>query len=299
MKNRIKKSNADRAVTISAYVFMAFFAIACLYPIVLTFSVALSSEKEIAKYGYSILPRGFTFDTFKYILVNSGGKIARAYGVSIFITVVGTLLSMFVTSMLAFAVSIKSLKYRNVISFICNFTIIFSAGLIPWYIVCVNYYGLKNNIWGLILPLVFNVWNMFILRTHFMAIPPSLYEAARIDGAGFFWMYLRIGLPLAKTGLLTVGLMYVLSYWNDYWHALIFINDKELFPLQYYLYSILSNVNAVSSGRIPAGASAGMTLPAETIKMAITVITIGPIIFIYPFVQKFFVKGIMSGAVKE
>lgn len=299
MKNRVRKSFADSMVTFIAYLFMAIFSIACLYPIILTFSVALSTEKEIALNGYSIIPQGFTFDTFKYIMINSGDKILRAYGVSTFITVVGTILSMLVTSMLAFAISMKSLKYRNVISYICNFTIIFSAGLIPWYIISVNVYGLKNSIWALILPLVFNVWNMFILRTHFMAVPVSLYEAAKLDGANFFWMYWKIGLPLCKTGLLTVGLMYVLAYWNDYWHALIFINDKSLYPLQYYLYSILSNVNAVSSGRIPAGAAAAMTLPAETIKMAITVITIGPIIFIYPLVQKFFVKGIMSGAVKE
>ncbi len=206
---------------------------------------------------------------------------------------------MLITSMMAFSISIKSLKYRNIIAFICNFTIVFSAGLIPWYVVCVNYYGLRNNILALILPSVFSVWNMFLMRTYFSSISPSLYEAAKIDGASYFGVYWKIAIPLSKTAILTVGMMYALQYWNDWWNALIFINDKNLFPLQYYLYSILSNVSAISSGRIPAGASAGITLPAETVKMAVTVITIGPIIFLYPLVQKYFVNGIMTGAVKE
>ena len=259
----------------------------------------MSSEHEVALHGYSVLPQAFTFDTYRYIFVNSGAQILRSYGVTIFVTVAGTLGSMIITSMMAYAISIKALRYRNVIAFICNFTIVFSAALIPWYVVCVNYYGLKNNMLALILPSVFSVWNMFLMRTYFSSVSPSLYEAAKIDGAGYFKIYWRIALPLSKTAVLTVGMMYALQYWNDWWNALIFINDKKLFPLQYYLYTILSNVNAISSGRIPSGASSSITLPAETVKMAVTVITIGPIIFLYPFIQKYFVQGIMTGAVKE
>jgi putative aldouronate transport system permease protein len=293
------KSFSDRMVTLVAYSFIGLFGIICLYPLILTLSVSLSSEQEIVKNGYSILPQKFTFDTYLYIFVNSGIRILKSYGVTIFITVVGTVGAMIITSMIAFAISIKSLKYRNVIAFLCNFTIVFSAGLIPWYVVCVNFYGLRNSILAMILPSIFSVWNMFLMRTYFSSISPSLYEAAEIDGASYFRIYWKIALPLSKTAVLTVGLMYALQYWNDWWHALIFINDKKLFPLQYYLYTILSNINAISSGRIPAGASAGITLPAETVKMAVTVITIGPIIFLYPLVQKYFVQGIMTGAVKE
>ena len=294
-----KKTFADRAVTFVAYLFIGTFGIICFYPLLLTLSVSLSSEHEVALHGYNILPQKFTLDTYRYIFLNSGTQILKSYLVTIFITVVGTFSAMIITSMVAYAISIKSLKYRNVIAFICNFTIVFSAGLIPWYVVCVNYYGLKNNILALILPSVFSVWNMFLMRTYFSSISPSLYEAAKIDGASYFAIYWKIAIPLSKTAVLTVGMMYSLQYWNDWWNALIFINDKNLFPLQYYLYTILSNVNAISSGRIPAGASAGIVLPAETVKMAITVITIGPIIFLYPLVQKYFVQGIMTGAVKE
>jgi putative aldouronate transport system permease protein len=297
MKKR--KSFSDRIVTLVAYSFIGLFGILCLYPLILTLSVSLSSEQEIVKHGYSILPQKFTFDTYLYIFVNSGVRILKSYGVTIFITVIGTVGAMIITSMIAFAISIKSLKYRNVIAFLCNFTIVFSAGLIPWYVVCVNFYGLRNSILAMIIPSIFSVWNMFLMRTYFSSISPSLYEAAEIDGASYFRIYWKIALPLSKTAVLTVGLMYALQYWNDWWHALIFINDKDLFPLQYYLYTILSNINAISSGRIPAGASAGITLPAETVKMAVTVITIGPIIFLYPLVQKYFVQGIMTGAVKE
>ena len=169
----------------------------------------------------------------------------------------------------------------------------------PWYVVCVNWYHLQNNILALIVPSMFSVWNMFLLRTYFSGVSPSLYEAAKIDGAGYMTVFFRIALPISKTALLTVGLMYALSYWNDWWNALMFISKKNLYPLQYYLYSIVSNVNAVSSGRIPSGAAASIRLPSETVKMAVTIITIGPILFLYPFVQRYFVQGIMTGAVKE
>ncbi|XID93032.1 carbohydrate ABC transporter permease [Paenibacillaceae bacterium WGS1546] len=289
----------DKFVTVLAYLFIAAFAMACFYPLLLTVSVSFSSEQAVARNGYSAIPQDFTFDTYRYIFANSGDRILRSYGVTIFVTIAGTLGALLLTSMVAYALSIKKLRYRNVIAFICNFTIIFSAGLIPWYIVSVNYYGLKNSILALIVPSLFNVWNMFLLRTYFANISPSLYEAAEVDGANHFTIYWKLALPLSKTALLTVGLMYALYYWNDWWHALIFINDRDLFPLQYFLYNILSNVNAISSGRIPAGASGSITLPAETVKMAITIITIGPILFLYPFVQKYFVQGIMTGAVKE
>lgn len=296
---RKNKLFSDRLVTLVAYLFIGLFGLLCLYPLVLTLSVSLSSEHEIVMHGYSALPQKFTLNTYIYIFANSGMRILKSYGVTIFVTAAGTIGAMIITSMIAFALSIQSLKYRNIIAFLCNFTIVFSAGLIPWYVVCVNYYDLKNNILALILPSIFSVWNMFLMRTYFSSISPSLYEAAKIDGASYFRIYWKIAIPLSKTAVLTVGLMYALQYWNDWWNALIFINDKDLFPLQYYLYTILSNVNAISSGRIPSGAAAGITLPSETVKMAVTVITIGPIIFLYPFVQKYFVQGIMTGAVKE
>jgi ABC-type glycerol-3-phosphate transport system permease component len=286
-------------VTIFSYAFLGLFALICLYPLLLTVSVSFTSERLIASDGFRLIPKSFTLDTYVYIFSHSGSRILRSYGVTVFVTVVGTLGSMLVTCMIGYAISLKELRYRNVIAFVCNFTSIFSAGLVPWYVICVNWYGLSDNILALLLPAMFSVWNMFLMRTYFSAISPSLYDAAKIDGAGHMTTFFRIALPLSVTALLTVGLMYILSYWNNWWNALMFINDRDLYPLQYYLYSIVSNVNAISSGKIPAGAAASIKLPSETVKMAVTIITIGPIIFLYPFIQRYFVRGIMTGAVKE
>ena len=296
---KIKRSGADTAVSVFSYAFVGLVALACLLPLIMVVSVSMSDNTAVVQKGYSFLPRDFTADTYRYLFAHSGARILRSYVVTITVTVIGTIAAMIITSMCSFALSIKSLKYRNVIAYICNFTIIFSAGLIPWYYVCVNWYGFGNNLKSLILPQMVNVFNMFLLRTYFEQVPVSLYESARIDGAGYFKIWSSIAVPLTKTGMMTVGMMYALAYWNDWWNALMFVNDREYFPLQYYLYNILSNVNAITSGRVPSGAAANIKLPSETVKMAVTIVTIGPVIFLYPFVQKYFVNGIMTGAVKE
>ncbi|MBD5093319.1 MAG: carbohydrate ABC transporter permease [Subdoligranulum sp.] len=295
----IKETSADRIFKAIAVLFVTLFALACLYPLVMVLSVSFSNETQVLLNGYSVLPQSPTLDTYRYIFVNSGTKILNSYGVTIFITVFGTLSALLITSMCAFSLSNPKMRYRNVIAWLCNFTIVFSAGLVPSYIICTNVLHLKNTIWAMIVPSMFSVWNMFLMRTYFSQVPYSLYESALIEGAGWFRIFWRIAVPLSKTALLTVGLMYALTYWNDWWNALMYVEKKDLFPLQYFLYGILSNVNAISSGRVPAGASGAIQLPAETVKMAVTIITIGPVIFLYPFIQKYFVSGVMSGAVKE
>lgn len=182
----IRESRSDRITKAVCYVFVGLFALACLLPLLLVLSVSLSSESAVVLHGYSIFPQDFSLDTYKYIFQHSGAKILRSYGVTLFITVVGTLIATIITAMIAYALSIKKLRYRNLIAFACNFTIVFSAGLIPWYMVSTNLLGLKDSIWALILPSVFSVWNMFLLRTYFSAISPSLYEAAILDGANYF-----------------------------------------------------------------------------------------------------------------
>ena len=297
--SHIRRGRSDRWARFVAYVIVGLLGLICLYPLLLTVTVSLTPEDTISREGYRLIPSRWTLDTYIYIFAHSGNRILKSYIVTIIVTLVGTAGSMLVTCMISYAISLQEMRYRNVIAFICNFTSIFSAGLIPWYVVCANWYGLRNNILALILPAMFSVWNMFLMRTYFRAISPSLYDAAKIDGAGHMTIFFRIALPLSITALLTVGLMYALCYWNDWWHALMFIDNRDLFPLQYYLYSIMSNVNAVSSGRIPSGAAANIRLPKETVKMAVTIITIGPIIFLYPCIQRYFVKGIMTGAIKE
>ena len=298
-RRRIRKSATDRATIAFSYFFLAFYAILCFVPLLLVVSVSLSEEAQVARHGYSLIPRGLTLDTYVYIFDHSGHRIGRSYQVTLFVTAVGTSLAMLMTTMTAFALSIRSLKYRNKLAFVCNFTIIFSAGLIPWYVATVRFYGLGNTIWALILPISFSVWNMFLMRTFFNQISDSLYESARIDGANWFKVYYMIALPLSTTALLTVGLMYALMYWNDWWLALMFTSgNRDLFPLQFYLYSLLSNIAALTTGQVQ-GLGSRIRLPSETARMAVTIITIGPIILLYPFIQRFFIANIMSGAVKE
>lgn len=289
----------DRLFKTFSYIILGIFAFVCFYPLMLVIGVSFSSEADVLRYGYSIIPRNLSLNTYHYIFLNSGDKIYKSYMVTIFVTGVGTLFSLAVTSMMGFALSIRKLKFRNVISYLCNFSIVFSAGLIPWYIMCVNVYHLKDNVLALILPSALSVWYLFLLRSYFFAVPNSFYESARIDGAGYFRIYASIAIPLTKTGMLTIGLMYALMYWNDWWNALMLVSDYKLFPLQFYLYTILSNITAISSGKIPPSAKSGVTLPTETVKMAVTLLTIGPIVLLYPFVQKYFVQGIMQGGVKE
>ena len=313
-QNRIHSSAGDKLVKIFAVTFIGLIAILCLYPLLIVLAGSFTDNFATTQRGFSIIPRlytiedlknnlnpriGISLDTYKYLFIDKESRtgILRSYVVTIGITVIGTLGAMLVTSMISFALSIKDLKYRNAISFFCNFTIIFSAGLIPWYIVCRNFYHLGDTYAALILPSMFSVWNMFLLRTYFNSVPVSLYESAKLDGANWYQIWWKIALPLNKTAMLTVGMMYTLAYWNEWWNALMFIDDRKKRPLQFILYNVMSKITAVSSGKIPAGAN--IKLPTETMKMAVTIITIGPIIFLYPFVQKYFVDGIMTGAVKE
>lgn len=293
----MKGSFSDRIVAVLAYSIIAAFSICCLYPLLLTLFVSLSDEGRVLLHGYKFLPEKWSLATYAYLWAKSGSKILNAYMVTIFVTICGTVLSMFVSSMLAYAISQKSVKYRNALAMFTYFTVIFSAGIVPWYVVCVSVLHINNTIFALFIPYLVNVWFLFLLRTYFQTIPDSIVESAKIDGANDFYILARIIIPLSKTAILTVSLFYALQFWNDWWLSIMLISRKNLFPLQYYLYSILTNVQALSNSAAASAASA-IALPSETVKMAVTMVTIGPILLLYPFVQKHFVKGIMVGAVK-
>ena len=295
--SHIRRGRSDRWARFVAYVIVGLLGLICLYPLLLTVTVSLTPEDTISREGYRLIPSRWTLDTYIYIFAHSGNRILKSYIVTIIVTLVGTAGSMLVTCMISYAISLQEMRYRNVIAFICNFTSIFSAGLIPWYVVCANWYGLRNNILALILPAMFSVWNMFLMRTYFRAISPSLYDAAKIDGAGHMTIFFRIALPLSITALLTVGLMYALCYWNDWWHALMFIDNRDLFPLQYVLVNIEKNIQYLANNDMAMSANTNV-LPSETMRMAIVVIAVVPIMFSYPFFQKYFISGLTIGAVK-
>ncbi|AIQ23935.1 MULTISPECIES: carbohydrate ABC transporter permease [unclassified Paenibacillus] len=274
------------------------FSLACLFPFLMVISGSLSTEKDIMQYGYSIWPKTITFDSYRILLLGSN-RIFEAYGVSTFVTVVGTILSLFLTSMGAYVMARRSFKYRNILSIFVIITMLFSGGLVPWYIVIVRYLHLKDTIWALILPSLGNAFNMFLIRNFMLSIPEDLHESAKMDGAGEFRIYSRLIMPLALPVLATVGLFVALGYWNDWFLGLMFVDKQELQPLQLLLRTLISNVDFLkNSGNAAAMQRISAQIPSESIKMALTVITIGPIIFLYPFLQRYFVKGLMVGAVK-
>lgn len=281
-----------------SYTFITFVAICCLLPFLMVISNSFNTEAMVIRHGFSILPREFSTDAYGMILVN-WERIARAYGVTIFVTVAGTILSLFFSSMFAYVISRKEFKYRNVLSFYVYFTTLFSGGLVASYIFNVNFLHLKNTLQVLLLVPMFTVFNILILRSFIAgSIPDSLPESARLDGAGEFTIFIRVVFPLLKPALATIGLFTALTYWNDWSTAMLYINDHKLYSLQYVLYQMFQNIKAMMTMSDQMMSMPSVELPSETFKLAMTVVVTGPIVLLYPFVQKYFVSGITIGAVK-
>ena len=271
-------------------------ALLCIIPFLLIISGSLSTELDIVKKGFGFLPRNFSTDAYKLIFRNPK-TIIDAYKVSLTVTILGGAVSLFVTSMTAFVLMRKDFKYRNYFSFMFYFSSIFSGGMIPSYILVANYLNLKDNLLALILPGLLSAWNIFLMRNYMNGIPDTIAESAKIDGANDLTIFLKLYLPLAKPGLATVGLFTGLAYWNNWFNAMLYMDKQQLFPLQYLLYRMLSSVKALQEASSNVGIPP-QELPGETLKMAMAVVATGPIILLYPFVQKYFIKGITVGAVK-
>lgn len=293
----IKHSLSDRILLAVFYIIVGVFAVACLYPLLLAIGTSFSDEASITINGYNVIPKVFSLEAYKMIFGSLGKNMMNAYTVTICVTVVGTILSLIVSASFAYVLTVREFKPRTALNLFLYIPMIFSAGLLPWYIMCTKYYKLTDSFLALILPCCINTFNVFLLRNFFKSIPEELAEAAKIDGASYFKIFRIIYFPLAKVGLVTVGMFYALSYWNDYYLALMFINKQQLYPLQYYLYNMLSNVQFMAN---QANASLGynINIPLETTKMATICVTIGPIILLYPFAQKYITKGVIVGAVK-
>jgi len=291
----INESYGDRLLKIGIYVVLIVFAIYCLIPFITVISSSLSTEGAILHNGYSLFPQDFTLSAYKLIFRDN--TIYRSYGVTIFVTVVGTFLAMVVTCALAYPLSIRALKYKNHINFYVYFTMLFHGGLVANYLLISKYLGMKDSIWVLIIPALISPWNMFLLRNFFRSVDESLAESAKIDGANDIYIFFKIVLPISLPALATIGLFYSMGFWNKWFEAMLYISDQKLFPLQYLVMRIMNNAefaNQLSSQiSLP-----NYVVPTLTTRLATTVITIGPIIFLYPFLQKYFVKGLMVGAVK-
>lgn len=295
MARSIDRSPSDHILTVVVYTSIGLLSIVCLLPFWLVITGSITDEMTIVKNGYQLWPTKLSL--VAYDLMLSGKRLWNSYYVTLFVTVVGTLSALLTTSMMGYALSNKRLRFANAITFFVFFTMLFGGGLIPWYIVVSRILQLRNTIWALIIPYLVNPWFMFLLRNYFRGVPESLMESARIDGAGDMRILFRIVLPLSTPALATIGLFYALQFWNDWWLSMLLIDKANLYPLQYLLRALLSNLMNVATSLNPQMKTL-QVVPAYSVRMATVVVTIGPIILLYPLLQKYFVKGITIGAVK-
>lgn len=283
-----------------ANLLMAILTVCCLFPFLLLLMSSLTDETTLIREGYSIFPSKFGLDSYLYLWKNAA-KIGRAYGITVLVTAVGTTISMLMTILMAYPLSRKELYGRNALAFFVFFTMLFNGGLVPTYIMYTRYLHIKNTLWALLIPsLLVSAFYVIMMRTYFTTnIPEAIIEAARIDGAGEWRTLFTVVLPLSGPMLATLALLIGLGYWNDWKNGFYYLTDTRLYSIQNMLNQMLKDVQFLKSGA-DASAAAELTqdMPSVGIKMAIAVIGALPIMIIYPFFQKYFVKGITVGAVK-
>lgn len=295
MVARSRRSDG-RLFKLISYIVLTIFALLCLFPFLLMITSSFMNESEILTEGYKLIPSTFTLNAYEFLFENPF-TLLNAYKVTIFITVAGTVGGLLIMSMAGYVLNRKDFKYRNFFSFFIYFTTLFSGGLVPTYILMVKYLGLKDSVWSMILPGIVSAWSIFLMRNFMKSIPDSLYESGTIDGAGDFRIYWQIFMPLAGPSLATIGLFTALGYWNEWYNAMLYIQSSDKFPLQYFLKRLVDQANV--QALIAQGVMVDTTdMPSESIKMATAVVATGPIIFLYPFVQKYFVSGMTIGSVK-
>ncbi|WP_079913311.1 carbohydrate ABC transporter permease [Paenibacillus sp. 32352] len=291
-----EKTAAERSFQIVLYGGLALFALLCVIPLILVISSSLTEEKNLAQYGYRLWPKEFSLSAYAYVFKN-GEQLLTSYGVTALVTAVGTLLGLLVCSLLAYPMSRKDFRFRNGLSFYVFFTMLFNGGLVPTYIVVTQFLHLKDTIWALILAHTVSAFYVLLLKTFFATIPDSLVESAKLEGAGEFRIFFGIAAPLAKPALATVGLFFTLIYWNDWFQALLYIDDRDLLPLQYLLVMLMTSIEFMD---LNPNATSGMEMvPTETVRMAMAVLAVGPMSLVYLYFQKFFVRGLTVGAVKS
>ena len=282
-------------------VLIAIFAILCaltIFPFLLLVSVSISSAEAVAKFGYQLIPQQISWDAYIFVFENPQ-TILRAYGVTFIVSLLFMVFGVLLMAMVAYPLSRSKLKGRNVINFYIYFTMLFGGGLIPTYLLVASTLHLNNTLWVYILPHMISPWYVFMMRTFFQGIPGEIIESATVDGASEYTIFVKMILPLSKPVLATVALMMFLGKWNDWNTALIYISDANLYSLQYLLQKILRELDMISQMQQAGMGSVDVSkIPGETMRMAMAVVAAGPALVVFPFFQKYFVKGLTVGAVK-
>ena len=293
----MKDSTGNIAFMTFGYLAMALMALMCIIPFVLVVSGSLTQEQAIIRDGYSLIPNPFSLQAFR-TLFKYPQDLLNAYKVTLIVTCVGTAVSLILTAMTAYVLSRSDFGWRNGFSFFFYFTTLFSGGLVPWYIWNVRYLGIKENpLLAMLLPYLFSVFNLIVMKSFMRSIPESVVESARMDGASNFTIFFRLILPLSTPALATIGLFTALSYWNDWYLCYLFVDNNQFYSLQYYLYTTLSSADALKRIATASGIRLA-SVPTEGMKMAMVVVATGPILLLYPFLQKYFIRGLTIGAVK-
>lgn len=279
-------------------VFFTIISALVIVPFLMIVSVSLSNEKDVVEYGYRLLPLRIDLAAYRFVFKNPM-QIINAYKVTAIFSIVGTFFSVLIMAMAAFPLSQKNVRGRRAVSFYLYFTMLFNGGLVPTYILLTQYLHLDNTIWVYIFPGLVGVWNVFVMRTFFAGLPVEIFESMQIDGASVYNIFFKTALPLSKPVLATMALMGFLNRWNDWYTAMLYIQDENLISLQYLLQRIMNNLKLIqemSSSAVSVGQAADV--PSETVRMAMAVVVAGPALFIFPFFQKYFAKGLTVGSVK-
>ena len=290
MKKRIKVSQ------VALYGILTLISVLWIIPVLFIFSLSVTPETSLSEVGYRLIPKEITFDAYTYIIKNPA-QILNSYKISIIVTVIGTVAGLMFTTGIAYAMSRKDFKLGKHITRFVMFARLFHGGLIPTYIVVTQVLHLGNTLWVLILTMLVSPWNIFLMKSFLSSIPTELLEASFIDGATEYQTYFKVVLPLAKPGLATVGLLILFSYWNDWYQAMLYIDNMDLVPLQLLLYKIISNIQFVLQNSFYL-ASEGGSFPTIAARMATCVIAIAPMLLAFPFFQKYLAKGLTLGSVK-
>jgi len=300
-KADVRSANTKRKISVGYVLINIVFiliTIACIVPVWLVISVSFSRENDVYLYGYSLIPRNFTTLAYETILSNPR-ILLDSYLVTICVTVSGTLVSICLISSLAYVLARKSFKYRSILSFYVFFTMLFNGGLVPYYILVGRWLGLRDTIFALIVPGLMNAWFVMLMKGFLINIPDSMIESAKIDGASEFTIYSRIVLPVSKPAIATITLFIALNYWNDWFNSMLYIDNQRLYSLQYLLMRILKNLEFLKSEVVGKFVRLDqITIPTLSARMAICILAAGPMLFIFPFFQKYFVKGLTVGAIK-
>lgn len=292
------KMNRNRRWTASQIflvLLILLFTLGCFLPMYLVVINSFADEAAILRDGYLLLPSKFSLSAYRAMFYE-GSSIYRSYAITVGITAIGTVIAVIITYMCGFVLANKRLKYRNHFALFFFITTVFNPGLVPWYMIC-RLLGLYNNIWALIIPsLIFSPFNMFLVRNYINGVPFELLESGQIDGAGSLRIVFQIYLPVCTPVVATIGLFYALGYWNSYFNAVMLVDDSSLYPLQMMLFQIQSNLNMLRE--LTSVSVSSKDIPTESFKMAAAVATTGPIVLLYPFLQRYFAKGLVIGAVK-